>query len=135
MTWNHMLGQALLKHGRRQQAAQLVENLMPAVIASLRADNAFRALYDPDRPAGYGERDSVLGLAPVRLFLDVLGVRLISPWKVVLAGENPYPWPVRVKWRGLTVERPLEGASVVRFPDQREVRVEDPAEQVVEQIR
>lgn len=135
MFWNHMLGQALLGHGRREEAAQLVENLMSAAIGSLREEKAFRAIYDPDRPAGYGARDSVWGLAPVRLFLDVLGVRLISPWKIVLAGENPYPWPVRVAWRGLTVERPLQGASVVRFPDQHEVRVEDPAEQVIERIR
>ncbi len=135
MLWNNMLGQALLRHGRRREAAQLVENLMSAAIESLRQGKAFRAIYDPDRPMGYGAEDSVWGLAPVGLFLDVLGVRLISPWKVVIGGQNPYPWPVRVLWRGLSIERPTEGETVIRFPDEHTVRIEDPGEQVIVRLR
>jgi hypothetical protein len=43
---------------------------------------------------------------------------------------NPYPWPVTVKYRGLTVLRQKE-KTVVIFPDGQTVTVSDSARRIV----
>lgn len=124
MAWNHLMGEALLAAGRRSQAAELVTRLMKACCQTLETDGGFRARYDPETGRGLGRLDAIEGLAPLALFLRVLGVRLIDPWTLELEGTNPYPWPVSVRWRGLTVQRPTEGPAKIRFPDGREIEVE-----------
>ena len=134
MLWNTMLGESLVDYGFREEAAELVRRLMQGPLHTLRLDGAFREAYNADQPQGLGERDHLAGLAPTGLFLYVLGVRLISPNKVWLAGHNPFPWPVTVRWRGLEIVRVPMGGTSVTFPDgQRgDVVGEEPC--VVEQM-
>jgi hypothetical protein len=64
------------------------------------------------------------------LFLETLGVEIQSPKRVALNGKNPFPWPVTVKYRGLTVMRQAE-QTVVVFPDGQTVTLNDPTEAIV----
>jgi hypothetical protein len=57
-------------------------------------------------------------------------VRLISPRRVALAGNNPFPWPVTVKYRGLTILRQKD-KTIVIFPDNQTVTVTDPEPRLV----
>jgi hypothetical protein len=98
---------------------------MSAIITTLKQDGAFRRSYSAEKGEGAGERDILAGLAPVGLFLEALGVRIIHSHKVQLSGFNPYPWPVTVKYRGLTVFRQKD-KSVVIFPDGQAAEVTDP---------
>ncbi len=123
MLWNEVLGEALLAAGRREEAGELVTRLLEAASSTLQREGSFRAVYDPEAHGGAGERDSVFGVAPLNLFLQVLGLRLIGPWSLELSGRNPFPWPVTVRWRGLTVRRPLEGPTVITFPDGRQAEL------------
>lgn len=135
MLWNELLGEALLAAGRREQAAELVARLLAATSGSLAREGSFRAIYDPENGRGVGERDSVFGLAPLNLFLQVLGIRLISPWALELVGANPFPEPVTVRWRGLTVLRRRKGPTLVTFPDGRQCEVRGEELQRVEARR
>jgi hypothetical protein len=103
---------------------------MAAVIASLKKDHCFRRHYHSGNGEGSGDRHILSGLAPLSLFLETLGVRLISNQKVALAGKNPFPWPVTVKYRGLTVMRQKEKSMVI-FPDGQTVVVEDPEPRII----
>src|SRR5258708_39581790 len=78
-----------------------------ALDASLKRSQAFYRNYHAETGAGLGERNALQGLAPVGLFLKTVGVEIISPMRIRLSGENPFPWPVTVKYRGLTVNRPI----------------------------
>jgi hypothetical protein len=49
----------------------------------------------------------------VALFMQALGVRVISPRKVYLEGRNPFPWQVTVRHKGLTVVRGHDSTVVV----------------------
>jgi glycogen debranching enzyme len=131
--WNTLLGEGLVDYGYLEQAAELVGRLMEATLHCLRVDKAFREAYNTDRPEGIGERDHLWGVAPVHLFLYVLGVRLISPHKVWLRGRNPFPWPVRLRWIGLELEC-LEDRTLVTFPNGQQVDVSGEEPQMVEQI-
>jgi hypothetical protein len=130
LPWNLLIGEGLLAYGLRTEAAQLTARLMSAVIETLKQQRAFTRAYHADLGFGLGERNPVHGLAPIGLFLQTLGVEIRSPRSVVLSGKNPFPWPVTVKYRGLTVTRQAE-QTLVTFPDGQSVPLTDPTEAVV----
>ena len=130
MPWNHLIGEGLLAYGLRTEAAQLTVRLMSAVIENLKRQRAFARLYHAESGLGIGERNALHGLAPLGLFLQTLGVEIHSPRAVLLSGKNPFPWPVTVQYRGLTVKRQAE-QTLVTFPDGQSLSLTDPTDAVV----
>jgi len=128
--WNAMVGEGLLQYGYQAEAAELVTRLMAGVTQSLKSEAAFHQYYHARSGQGLGEHNSLSGLAPLSLFLQTLGVRLISRQRVALAGFNPFPWPVTVKYRGMTVLCQKE-KTVVIFPNGQTAVVDDPAPRTV----
>lgn len=111
-----MITRGLLKYGSRQTAAQLFTHLMAALELSLHESGRLRQSYHAVHGAGSGEYNAVQGLAPLGLFLEVLGVEIYSPWRVRLSGQNPFPWTVKIKFRGLVIERAFESTRLT-FPN------------------
>jgi hypothetical protein len=130
LRWAALVGEGMVAYEYRAEAAELVSRLMKAVIQNVKSEGGFRRYYHALTGQGLGERDVLGGLAPLGLFLDALGVRLISTHRVALSGFNPFPWPVTVKYRGLTVLRQKDKTLVI-FPDGQTVSVEDPDPRVV----
>lgn len=128
--WNALIGEGLLAYGYQQQAADLVSRLMAAIIQNLKQHGAFFHQYHADSGQGLGERNVVSALAPVGLFLEALGVRIYSARRVFLHGTNPFPWPVTVKFQGLSLFRRQE-STVISFPDGHSVTIADPRPQTV----
>jgi hypothetical protein len=112
MPWNQLIGEGLLSYGYRLEAVRLTEKLMAAVIQCLRQSRGSYEHYHADTGNGIGGRGALGGLAPVGLFLKVLGVDIQSPTCVRLEGKNPFAWPVRIFYKGLTVNRGLEETEV-----------------------
>jgi hypothetical protein len=130
MLWNSFIGAGLIRYGYRELAADLVNRLMTTVVRSLKQDQAFRRGYHCETGHGIGEWNMLHGLAPLSLFLDTLGVRVLSAGRVSLEGQNPFPWPVTVKYRGVTILR-LQEKSTVIFPDGQIISIDDPAPQII----
>lgn len=132
MTWNTILGEALLDQARGEQAASLLERLMHAIVRALRSDHALWQFYDPETGEGSGDRHAACGGAPLSLLLACVGVQLISPTKVGLRGRNVLDGPVTIGWRGLQVTRQGEVSRVV-FPDGQVVEMQGEEPLVIEQ--
>ena len=130
LPWNQLICEGMLAYGYRQEAARLVAHLMTGIIQNLKQKRAFYQRYHADSGRGLGERNALSGLAPVGLFLQVLGVQVLSATSVRLEGENPFPWPVTVQYKGLKVLRGLYRTEV-KFSDGRSVIVDDPAPCIV----
>ena len=126
LPWNQLIGEGMLAYGFRQQAARLVAHLMSGVIQNLKQKRVFYQRYHADTGQGLGERNSLSGLAPVGLFLQVLGIQVLSSTRIRLEGKNPFPWPVTVQYKGLKVIRGLERTEVI-FPNGKSATVDDPA--------
>jgi hypothetical protein len=116
LPWNQLVAEGLLAYGYLDEAAQLTGQLVQAAIHCLKQSRSFYERYHANTGSGIGERGALAGLAPVGLFLQVLGVQVISPGCVRLEGRNPFPWPVTVAYKGLTVQRGLD-ETVVTFPN------------------
>jgi len=126
-----VIGEALASFGHREEAYTLLERTMSYLVEVLRSDGAFREAYHPEKAEGIGKRDHVLGVAPLSFFLAVAGVTLLSPNRVELRGGHLFPWPVTIRWRGLSVTRSEEGTRIV-FPDGNETFLEAGLEGMIE---
>jgi hypothetical protein len=113
LPWNLLIGEGLLRYGFRTDAARLVAHIMTGIIQNLKQNHAFFARYHAEKGTGIGERNALSGLAPVGLFMQVLGVEIISATKVRLEGENPFPWDVTIGYKGLKVIRRASETEVV----------------------
>ncbi|HAW52170.1 MAG TPA: hypothetical protein DCX54_07575, partial [Flavobacteriales bacterium] len=131
LPWNLLIGEGLLRYGFRADAARLVAHTMTAVIQNLKQNRAFYARYHAEKGTGIGERNALSGLAPVGLFLKVLGVEILSSTRVRLEGSNPFPWDVTITYRGLKVIRGGNQTEVV-FANGKSVTVKDAESTVVE---
>jgi len=98
---------------------------MSGINQSLRKDGCFKQNFDANSGEGHGDIDGLWGLAPLGLFLETLGVQIISPRKIRFSGTNPFPWPVTVKFQGMTILRGLEKTQVI-FPDGQTILIDDP---------
>lgn len=129
--WNCLVGDGLVDYGYAEAASELVSRMMDAITTSLQKSGSFRKHYDARTGEGIGERNAVLGLPPLDLFLRALGVQIYSIWRVRLSGRNPFPWAVTIRFRGLEIQRRLD-ATEIRFPNGEVVVVETPEPTMVE---
>lgn len=132
MMWNTMIGEGLADNGYTAEAADLITRIMTAMLHTLKTEKAFREAYNCDKLEGLGERDYLWGIAPIHLFLRTVGIRIISPHKVWVRGCNPFPWPVTLRWKGVTVRKDEKGCTI-KFASGKEVAIRDEAERVVEE--
>jgi hypothetical protein len=131
LPWNLFICEGLLKYGFRSDAARIVAHIMTAIVQNLKQNSAFYARYHAENGTGIGERNMLTGLAPVGLFLQVLGVQILSSTRVKLEGENPFPWEVTICYKGLKVLRG-HARTLVTFSNGKSVTVTDSAPCVVE---
>ncbi|HLO28245.1 MAG TPA: hypothetical protein VK249_03865, partial [Anaerolineales bacterium] len=130
LPWNLFICEGLLKYGFRSDAARFVAHIMNGVIQNLEQNRAFYARYHAEKGTGLGERNALNGLAPVGLFMEVLGVEILSGTRVKLEGANPFPWDVTIQYRGLKVIRGQQKTEVI-FANGKSVTVTEPEPVVV----
>lgn len=131
LPWNLFVCEGLLKYGFRTEAARIFVRNMTAVIQDLKQNRAFHARYHAEKGTGIGERNALGGLAPVGLFLNILGVEIISATRVKLEGGNPFPWDVTVQFKGLKVIRGMRKTEVI-FANGKSVTLKGDESAVVE---
>jgi hypothetical protein len=133
MFWSSLIGMGLVENGFREEAGQLFQKLMLAVIDALKQDKSLFSSYHADEAKGIGFKGDLLGLIPIDLFLATLGVRFISPTKVWVEPGHPFPWPVKVEWQGLSLQCERDAVHI-QFPDGQRVTVEGVEGRFVEQL-
>lgn len=126
LPFNQLVGEGLLAYGFHIESARLVEHIMAAVVKNLKETRAFHQRHHAETGAPIGERHALTGLAPLGLFLQTLGVTILSATRVKLEGKNPFPWPVTIRYRGLTVKRGLDSTEVI-FANGKSATVKDSA--------
>jgi hypothetical protein len=122
--FNLLLGEGMLHYGMRRQAADLFTRWMRAIIPSLRQNQVFRASYHASTGQPSGEANALRGLIPLDFFLKTLGIRYLQSNRVILEGNNPFPWPITVKYLGMTITRHSD-KTIVIFPNGQNIEVDD----------
>jgi hypothetical protein len=103
LPWNQLLLEGLLSYGYRSEAASIFTRIMSAILPVLKDPGTFRSAYSALSGKPSGEGNSIAGLAPLGIFLKIVGIQQIRQNEVILSGNNPFPWPVTVKYQGMTI--------------------------------
>jgi hypothetical protein len=124
LPWTALILDGLLQYGERNKAAEVFMRLMKPVVKALQIDLTLHQSYHPETGKPQGIQQSITSLIPPGLFLRILGVKIISPYKVEISGHNPFPWPVTIKYQGLTVIK-QEKKTLVILPDGQKLTIEN----------
>jgi len=114
LPWNMLIGQAYLKFGKRELAAELINRWMDAVAFNLERSGIFYSIYAADTGQGIGAENPIEGLIPVVFFLKTLGIQIQQDSILILPGENPFPGPITVTYQGLTICREADRTLIDR---------------------
>lgn len=125
LPWCLLVAEGMLSYGYFQETAELVTKIMNGITKSMNAQGCFRQYLNASTGEGFGDIDALWGLAPLGLFLETLGLQILSSRKIQITGKNPFPWPVTVKFRGMTILRGLENTQII-FPDGQTIMVDKP---------
>ncbi len=123
--WVHLVGQGLLAYGYRAEAMDLVSHTMDAICGSLKRFTSFREYYDADTGQAIGERNHLRGLAPLGLFLQLIGIKKLTPKEILISHFNPFPSQVTVKYRSMILACHAS-ETVVTFSNGQTARVSGP---------
>lgn len=114
--WNTLIIQGLARQGRTKFAMEIFSQLMAGIIKGLRDYGGFYSFFRVEDGQPLGKPNVIAGIAPLRLFLEITGIRILSPTRLALWGENPFPWPVEVNWQGLSIYRNKDLTNIT-FPN------------------
>lgn len=101
--WNTLILEGLANYGESQKAAEIFTNIMRGIVHGLKDYDGFFPLFDSNTVQPVGQYNAISGLVPIHLFLIIAGIKLLSPTKVALWGSNPFPWPIEINWKGLSL--------------------------------
>jgi len=114
--WNLLILANLIRKDEVGAAFQLLSQLLQAQIYHLNLEHNNTDRWNCQNGRLLGLRNTIGGLVPVSLILELAGIRILNENKVSLRGQNPFPWLFKVQYRGLEVTRDGKNATV-RFPD------------------
>ena len=114
--WNLLVLADLIRKGQTDTAFKLLGQLQQAQINHLRLEHNNTDRWNAHNGRLLGLRNTIGGLIPVSLILELDGVRILNENKVTIRGQNPFPWVFKVQYRGLEVTRDGKNTTV-RFPD------------------
>jgi hypothetical protein len=124
LPWIALILEGLIQYGERTNAAEVFIRFMKPVIRSLQKELTSNHSYHSEIGTPLGTQNSLASLVPIGLFLKILGVKIITPFIVEIFGYNPFPWPVTVKYQGLTITK-QERKTVIIFPDGQNLTVDN----------
>ena len=110
--WNNLIGEGLIENGNKSIAVRIMEHLMEALSKNLQQHGALFERFHGNSAVPQGERYTLNSLAPLGLFLKTIGIQHLSPREIILDGYNPYPWPVTIRYRNLSLSIHAKDATI-----------------------
>jgi len=114
--WNTLIIEGFVKKGKSDAASILFASLMETILHGLGNYQGFYPLFDQKSGHPSGQQNAITGLIPLQLFLIIAGIKIFSPNKLAVWGNNPFPWPIEVNWQGLSFVKDNVHTSII-FPN------------------
>jgi hypothetical protein len=128
--WVNLVGEGLLNHGQTAPAVQLISNMMNGMSHNLLKYGALYEKFHAETGSPMGEKYRLSALAPIGLFLKSLGIDKLTSTSISLKGANPYPWPVTIKYRNLSMTM-HQSDTTITFPNGQVINVSGPGPHMI----
>jgi len=114
--WNSLVLRHLLEVGAKPEAVELFTSLMRGAVQVLQKEHHLFEAYNSQNALPLGKSNSLTGLIPLQIFLELAGIKLLAPDRVQVAGDYPFPWRLILRYRGVEVVREGKNTTVT-LPD------------------
>lgn len=113
--WNTILCEGLIDNGQGALASDVTKTILKMLVDVLSTEHEFGQFYHSDVSRGLGEKNHMLGVAPLLLLNRLFGVRVISSGRVWL--DKTFAWGrgVTIRQHGVYVRRTNKRIKIV-FP-------------------
>lgn len=127
MYWLSLIGEGMVKSGYRKEATTLIKTVLTMLTKMLHNDGYLSQFYHSDEIKAYGEDHHIGGHVPLHLLNEVIGVRILSRYKVWVGGEFTWDNQIIIEQYGVVVTR-SDDEIYIRFPSKHEVTLDANAE-------
>ena len=107
-----LVGEGMVKSGFHQEATDLVKRVLSSLCKVLDRDGHLSQFYHAEEIKGFGEDHHIGGIVPLKLFSDVIGIRILSPLKVWVGGPFTWEQELKVEQHGVVVARNADGIHI-----------------------
>ncbi len=128
---NLLAVQGLIRFGNPELAGGIISCLINAVSNHISGDGRLYSTWESETGSGLSGVNQLEGILPVRLLLDLLGLRFLIDGKLILEEKYPLLFPVRLFYKGIEItisERETEicrpGGSVTIHPRGEKVEIQ-----------
>jgi len=122
LPWVLPVIQGMLTYHHQMESAEIITRIMSAIVLQINQSLQTADYFDTETGLAGGKINTLNGLAPVGLFLNGIGIQKLGDGQVDISGENPFPWPVTVKYKGMTITRKKEESDIT-FPSGETITV------------
>lgn len=112
MYWQTLLGEGLIAAGYGKQVADIVKDQLKLLTNILSEKHETGQFYDSDAERALGEKGHLNGIAPLALFQRLVGIRILSHEKVVLAADFHWGRSITIRQHGVYVRRTTKKIKV-----------------------
>jgi hypothetical protein len=130
LPWTSLILQGLLKYGERKKSSEIFTRLLKTIIRSHQNNMVLHQSFHSENGKPLGAQNTLSSLIPIGVFLEIAGIKIRNSSKIELSGHNPFPWPVTVKYQGMTVVK-SEKKTLVVFPDGQNMTVDNDQQLVI----
>jgi hypothetical protein len=100
LSLNLLVVQGLIKAGYAPLAGEILVCLMDAASQNILHDGYLYSTWDSKTGQGFGKPNQLTGLLPIRLLLDLLGIRFLVTGEFILEERTPLLFPVQLIYKG-----------------------------------
>jgi hypothetical protein len=111
--WNTLIIEGMFRKGYVNEAQVLFTNMMNTIVQNFKGFDGFFPFYDWENQQPVGCRNAITGLAPIRLFLQIAGIKLFTPNRIANWGVNPFPWPIQIHWQGTSIVKENSSVKII----------------------
>jgi len=127
MYWLSLIGEGMVKSGYHKEATQLVKTVLESLSKILFQDGYLSQFYHANELKAYGEDHHIGGIVPLHLLNEVLGVRIVSRYKVWVGGDFTWGNQIIIEQYHVVVTR-SEDEIYIRFPSGHETTLDGNAD-------
>jgi hypothetical protein len=125
--WQTLLGEALIEAGYGETIADSFKAKLDMLVKIYGETHHSGQFYHSDEPLALGEKGHLLGIAPLLLFQRLIGLRIVSPTRVLIKKEFAWGKSITIKQHGISVQRTNKKIKI-KFGSQKAQEFDAPLE-------
>lgn len=128
--WQSLIGEGLIAAAHGDAVADKFKDSLDMLAKLYRENHQSSQFYHSETGRPLGETGHLAGIAPLLLFQKLIGIRVVSPNRVLISKDFSWGKSITIKQHGVSVQRTSKKIKV-KFAGQKAIELDNPAADMV----